>query len=519
VRNSEPNTQRLKKAGRYGKRNAPRSHLHATYSTGEGLPRAEALSPIARLGRGARLCFCGLCCAFVTFGRRDGYATGMSEREDRLRIDATGTVHPVGREASHDLRAREGEWRVLPSPSEVMLLVPAGARRSVRWAGEVRAPGALSDVFTLAAQASWHGELLLHTESGVRSIFFDAGNVVASHTTIPQERLGEILFRSGVFPSRAELTELLSACEQSGKRLGEAVIELGITTSEALFPMMGRQIEEVVFGALRADEGTFAFLEGFDVSSIKGSRFSLNTGALLMEAARRMDELAFFRERVPSDAHIASQIVGVKVPSAELAPVYEKCDGARNVAEIGIELGMLEFELTKALYQLVSAGLVRLTAARPKGPEAVILAMNPALSMIHERCDAHKRGAELRAGLERFATGGGVYDPLFQGAGPLPNGTFREARVARNMAAFASTEEDAWLLQLMHDYVGFALFQTESLLPRDDQRALATQVMAMIVPLMPHSDRPSAIRSRPPSTLPLDLEWGVDRDTTPPEAF
>jgi hypothetical protein len=439
----------------------------------------------------------------------------MSEREDRLRIDATGTAHPVGREASHDLRAREGEWRVLPSTLEVMLLVPLGERRLVRWAGEVHAPGALSDVLTLAAQATWCGELILHNENGVRSIFFDGGHVIASLTTVPQERLGEILFRSGIFPTRTDLVETLKFCDQAGRRLGEVVIERGLITSEALFPVMSRQVEEIVFGALRADEGTFVFLEGFDDASIKGSRFSLNTGALLMEAARRMDELTFFRERVPNDTYIPTQIVGLKVPAADLVGVYNACDGERSVGEIGRELGLLEFELTKALYQLVSASLVRLTPARPKGPQGIVLAVNPVLTVIHERCDAGKRGAELRAGLERFATGAGVYDPLFQGAGPLPNGTFRADRVARNMAAFASTEEDAWLLQLMHDYIGFALFQTESLLTREEHRALSAQVTNMVIPMMPHSEQPSAIRSRPPSLSPLD--WDLDeRKTDPP---
>ncbi|WP_198096948.1 hypothetical protein, partial [Clostridioides difficile] len=70
-------------------------------------------------------------------------------------------------------------------------------------------------------------------------------------------------------------------------------------------------------------------------------------------------------------------------------------------------------------------------------------------------------------GLARFATGGGVYDPLFQGAGPLPDGSFRSDRVERNLAALAGDDPDAWLIQLMHDYIGFALFQAGSLLARD----------------------------------------------------
>lgn len=420
----------------------------------------------------------------------------MSEREDRLRIDSTGTMHPLGREASTALRSRAGEWRVLRAPEEILLLVPAGERRAVRWAGELHAPGALSDVVTLAAQAGWRGELVLYTDSGIRSIFFEGGNVIASLTTVPAERLGEIMFRFGVVSSREDLEAILTACEESGKRLGEMAIELGLVTPEALYPMMNRQIEEVVFGALHAGEGTFVFLEGFDETRIVGRRFSLNASGLLMEAARRMDELQFFREKVPNDTYVPSQIFGIKLPPEELQAVYDECDGKKSIAEVGRALGLLEFELTKAVYQLVSGGLLRLAPSRPQGPEAIVEAFNPALAAVHGSCDEQGKGAELRAGLSRFATGAGVYDPLFQGAGPLPNGTLKAERVAKNIVALAGADEDAWLLQLMNDYVGFALFQSESLVTRDAQRTLSTRVNSILAPLMPLVDTPASLRNR-----------------------
>src|SRR6185312_9984805 len=49
----------------------------------------------------------------------------MSDRDDLLRVDVTGTVHPVGRTASQELRARAGEWRLVPSvPTIVMMRRP-----------------------------------------------------------------------------------------------------------------------------------------------------------------------------------------------------------------------------------------------------------------------------------------------------------------------------------------------------------------------------------------------------------
>jgi Domain of unknown function (DUF4388) len=437
-------------------------------------------------------------------------------REDLLRIDSTGTAHPLGRDASAALREKSGEWRVLITPSEVLLAVPAGPRRYVRWAGELHTPGALSDVVTLAAQSGWRGELVLTTEYGVRSIFFDGGNVLAVLTSVAAERLGELMFRFGVVPSREDLDAILAACEESGKRLGEMAIELGLVTAEALYPMMHRQVEEVVFGALHAGEGAFVFFEGFVESRIEDRRFSLNAGGLLMEAARRMDELQFFREKVPNGRYIPHVVPGHKAIPEELAKVFQAIDGKRNIEEIGIVRGTMEFELTKTVYQLVSGGYVKLVQPKPVGASAIIEVINPAIIMVHTACDSAKKGAELRSGLGRFATGAGVYDPLFTEAGPAQNGSFKGDRIAKNLAAIAGAEEDAFLLQLLGDYVGFALFQAESLLEREVHRALSASVNAILAPLMPNTEA-SPNGSKRPSMISLDgVSTGMFATDPPP---
>jgi hypothetical protein len=119
---------------------------------------------------------------------------------------------------------------------------------------------------------------------------------------------------------------------------------------------------------------------------------------------------------------------------------------------------------------------------------------NPALMEIHQRCDTAGKGAELRDGLARFATGGGVYDPLFQSAGPLPDGSFRPDRVERNLVALAGEDPDAWLIQLMHDYIGFALFQAGSLLPRGEEAKLTQAVAELLKPLRPVDSAPLSRR-------------------------
>lgn len=407
----------------------------------------------------------------------------MSDRDDLLRVDGTGTVHPVGRAASQLLRPRAGEWRIIPSPKELIVARSmTGGDAVLKLAGEIRSPGALSDIVSLAAQSQWTGELILLAEVGTRSFYFDHGTVIHASTTVPDERLGETLYRFGVI-TREELDRIVAVSTETGKRLGETAIDLGIVPADKLYAMMARQVEEVFYSAVHVSEGSFYFFDRYDEKNIV-RRHNLNAGGLLIEAARRMDEMRFFREKIPNDGYIPVPVPGKKPPD-DLADLFAKIDGTKSIAEIGRSIGQLEFEVTRGVFQLVSSGCVFVVAPRPRGPEAIVETFNPALAAIHERCDDAGKGAELRDGLARFATGGGVYDPLFMGAGPLADGTLKPSRIANNIAALAGEDPDAWLVGLMNDYVGFALFQAESLLPREQQSVLMTQVMEFLKPVRP----------------------------------
>jgi hypothetical protein len=411
----------------------------------------------------------------------------MPDERD-LRIDATGMVHPVGRAASQQLRARAGEWRLLPAPPEVVLALRpserAGETRPLRLAGEVRTPGGLCDVIAMIAQGSYGGELVVAEEEASRTIFFEAGNVVGATTTVPGERLGEILWRFGAV-TREQLDQVVRAADQSGKRVGEAAIELEFVDSEELFQMMARQVEEVFFAAVHVGRATFFLFDGFDPSRL-ARRHHLSTGHLLMEAARRMDELRFFREKIPDDGWVPALLAPAsgRKPPPELVEVLAQCDGRRSIAEIGRRIGQLEFEVTRSIFQLATAGFVNVVPPRPEGPAAIAQAINTVLGEIHRACDAAGVGKALRTGIEQFAVGSGVFMPLLNGAGPLEEGTLRPERIARNVAALAGEEDpDGWLAEQLFEYVGFALFHAGSLLPRDVQRALDARVAELLRPL------------------------------------
>jgi len=416
---------------------------------------------------------------------------------DLVRVDPTGTAHPVGRVASQMMRGRQGVFRVMQAPKHLVFMRYVGedGRRDeldgniCRLAGEITQPGAICDIVSLVGQAAWKGELIVMGDSATRSVFFDKGQVICAYSNADGERLGEVLYRYGVLTR--EQVESAAAAVNSEQRFGEAAVKLGFLAREQLFELMAKQTEEVVYAVLLVSDGMFYFLDDFDEGRLP-AHLNLSVGTLLMEGVRRMDETRYFRERIPSELHVPSKVSGRGPPSEEgaviLEPIYAAIDGQRSVAEICRVVGQGEFEVTHAIFQLLQAGAVLMNPPRITGPGAIVMRFNEALSLLLTSIDQFERGQEVRDQLASFATGAGVYDALFMGAGPARDGSLLVDRILENITMMAGPGEagEAMLAQWLYEYASFGLFVSEPILrAHDKQHMTARRVGELIAPLAP----------------------------------
>ncbi|HEY6079225.1 MAG TPA: DUF4388 domain-containing protein [Polyangiaceae bacterium] len=416
---------------------------------------------------------------------RDGKA-------ELVRIDSRGEAHPIGAIASQRLRARAGAYRMLPAPAHVVFMRYTGedGRRDaedgaiVRLAGEVTAPGALCDVLALLGQTGWRGELVVLDGDDVRSVFFDRGNVVGAITNVEEERLGSVLYRYGVLD--AEARDRVMELVKSGKRFGEAAIELGVLKQDQIYAHIAKQVDEIVFATLTVGDGTFFFLDNFDEARLV-SRHTVSANALLMDGVTRMDEMRYFRLKIPSIEHVPVKHEGRTPPELEFKPAFDAIDGRSSVGEIGRSCGLGEFEITKQIYGLVQSGHVQIHPPRAAGgPSALVAAANGALTAIYRAAESAGRGAEVRSGLSSFAVGAGVYDMLFRNAGPDASGALDAEAVAHNSAVVAGgADTDNMLKQMLHEYVSFALFSAGAALGSSAEAELSRQVGPALNSLKP----------------------------------
>jgi hypothetical protein len=417
----------------------------------------------------------------------------MKEARDELvRIDTRGEAHPIGAVAGQRMRARAGAYRVLPSPQHVVFMRYTGedGRRDaedgaiVRLAGEVTAPGAVCDIIALLGQTGWRGELVVQDAELVRSIFFEQGNVVGALTNVATERIGEVLYRYGALDG-AQRDRVLAECS-SGRRFGEVALELGYVTREELYAHIAKQIQEIVFSTLTVADGTFFFLQGFDDARLV-SHHTLGANALLMEGVTRLDELRYFRLKIPSGEHVPVRSAGRGAAPDEYVQVYEAVDGVQSVEELGRITGLGEFETTRALYALVQSQHVAVHPPRVSGgPTAIVNAANGALLDIFEVAEAAGKAEEVRQSLASFAVGAGVYDILFRGAGPNASGALHPDRVAQNAVMVAAGADPQNILkQLLHEYVSFALFTVGGALGSGPEAEITQRVAPGLQTLRP----------------------------------
>jgi hypothetical protein len=354
----------------------------------------------------------------------------------------------------------------------------------VRLAGEITAPAALCDVLAMMVHTRWRGELQVRSGETVRAIFTENGNVVGAESNVPEERLGQVMFRYG-FLDAGRIDHVLSAMrDDPSRRFGETAMDLGLLDGEQIYQMVGRQIEEVVYGALEVDDGTFFFLDGFDPDRL-ASHHVLSASMLLMEGVTRLDEIRYFRQKIPSGDWVPVRTDRTG-PPAEFLPVYDFVDGRASVAEIGRMSGAGEFETTKAIYALCQSKHVSISPPRMDGgARAIVAAANGALRAMHRVVDAAGKGDTFRETLASFAIGAGVYAVLFRGAGPDSHGELVADRVAVNLSGMAGADDESYLKSKLHDYVGYALFTAGSLLGHEAEVTLAHEIGSILASLQP----------------------------------
>lgn len=262
------------------------------------------------------------------------------------------------------------------------------------------------DVFQLLDLTRKTGALrirsALRDNDGV--VHFLNGRVVGASMRDEGHKIGRMLVQAGRI-TEEELLGALAIQIQEGetRRVGEILVSMGAVSQRELSRQVRRQIEAVVFELLSWSEGYFTFEEGVPDVAMTDDGSGLTAEALLMEAARRIDEWARMADRIP-DAEVVPALSDAEndhAASLDLRPhewqVLGAVDGIASVRSIAAAVGLSEFDAARVVYGLLSTGVVTLVSAPPPPLE------DDALVHLSDAREASRDGrlAEVVAASER----------------------------------------------------------------------------------------------------------------------
>jgi DNA-binding response OmpR family regulator len=180
--------------------------------------------------------------------------------------------------------------------------------------------------------------------------------------------LGRYLVEIGAV-TRDELMNVLEHRGSSKRLLGELLTQLGMVTEDQVRRALARQTSELLYEVVRWNSGRFVFtVDAENPAAIKAA-LGMETGALVMEGFRRVDEWRLIEGSFDFDEVLYQDTVAIERLGEEAnltrqeRNVLEAIDGERTIREIVEAMNISSFELCKILYQFLNSRLVRRKAA------------------------------------------------------------------------------------------------------------------------------------------------------------
>jgi len=225
----------------------------------------------------------------------------------------------------------------------------------------------IADMFRLLASGRKTGVLHLARPDGQGKVCFSKGRVFFATSNWHRESLGRRLVRAGVI-SEKQLRQALGLQkiqkkEMAGRRLGQILVDEGYMDGKLLETFIQDQINDTLFDLFRWEEGDLRF-EPDESCDEEDIGISVSVENIIMEASRRLELWGRIRQKIPS---MDTEFVMASTPGDKSMEIHLKprewmllcyLHGGRSVRELVSLTGYDDFETSKILYGMYSAGLV-----------------------------------------------------------------------------------------------------------------------------------------------------------------
>jgi len=228
----------------------------------------------------------------------------------------------------------------------------------------------LGNLLQLLSMNKREGILTLYKDMERKTIYFAPYSIRLLSSTMKRiNKLGKILLRRKQI-NKEDLDALLKEQKLLGWKLGQIAVSSGLVKKKDVEEALREQIEEEVFDMFMWNDAAFEFEEGKrprseEADPLAGLRFDTNVTTLLLEAARRTDELLMTRRILDDDEMVLQKFpfdiradeLGEDLPAIDsIAPLV---NGRRTLKEIVQQSIYPRFQTMRALVKLFTLGYVK----------------------------------------------------------------------------------------------------------------------------------------------------------------
>lgn len=411
-------------------------------------------------------------------------------------IDKSGHVIAGNAQTKAELTAATGRYQAHRAGSLLVLTLDEGTGAVAREgealaiAGNIEASGLMA-LMNLFGQNRETGRLVLKRGQVERVVLLHNGEVASIGSNLITDRLGVFLVRLGKV-TEADLEAAQREAEQSGKRIGQALLQRGLIDAHELWGAIQEQITELFADVMQWTEGSFVLYRlapGFVFPTTP----PLPMQGLLLEAVRRADEMSVYRVRIPSVStrlRRTGKPVGDSLDDDDFelaSTAFQVLVKESSLAEVAKALRVAEFAATRACYSLLKLGIVEIAKAAPavsvsrlkKEDLARIAVFNVGFREIHDEVVRSGQVERFAGGLNKFLTDKThAFHTLFQSVVPDSTGALPVELLARNLSLIAAEGHDPSevITEALHELTFFMLFQCGEVLDSHSDEHLGRRV-------------------------------------------
>jgi hypothetical protein len=226
-------------------------------------------------------------------------------------------------------------------------------------------------------------------------MYFDRGRPVFASSNEPRDRMGELLLREGKITA-SQLERCQAVVAESGRRMGEILVDFGYLKRRELLPAVRRHVEDLVYSLFGWERGTYAITLDAEPCAER-IRLSRHPAALILEGIRRKLDRTNLERMVGSPSTVIEvrdrERLGGIVHAGDLAPEERSAlaafDGQADLAQVARSAGVDVADVLPLAWALCVLGLATARRADAEVPdESTALVGETDLAIDRERVRA-----------------------------------------------------------------------------------------------------------------------------------